>query len=471
MRGRQGDLAAAGRIVHDVHAWAVERRHAHLLALSHWHLASLFAQLGDATSQLQHAVGAMESVNAMPAPSVMLRLRCTMALADAYGDSGDFASARERYAESERLAVEVDDIRAHTTILNNLAYTEHQAGDLTAATRAADRMLTLAHRHEVRLDDSTLDTVAKVWLAAGRHTEAIDLIRHTRIDRTGPDEDANSVASCLVTLAEAYRLVGELDQAHMALQRCRVLCTERGLAGVELEVLREYAQLLATQRRFEEAFLAHQDFHAAAMRLHSGQRDARARVLQAVYEIDEARQARRRAQEMAMRDSLTGLYNRRFVEAELPVLLHRAAEKNTALSLAVLDLDFFKRINDTCSHGAGDRVLQKVADLISARAQILDGAFGARLGGEEFLFVMPGIDGAEAVAQMSRLRQAIREHDWRPVTGSLPVTTSIGVTSTRHGHGTATDLLHQADLFLYQSKANGRDRITSADDQPADPSR
>jgi two-component system cell cycle response regulator len=161
-----------------------------------------------------------------------------------------------------------------------------------------------------------------------------------------------------------------------------------------------------------------------------------------------------------MRDPLTGPYNRRFVDSELPVLLQRAAETGTPLSVAVLDLDHFKRINDTCSHEAGDRVLQQVADMMTARARMIGAAFGARLGGEEFLFVMPGVDGPDAVAEMTGLCQTIRRHDWRPITGDLPVTTSVGVSISPRGHGTVADMLREADTFLYQSKADGRNRIS-----------
>ncbi|MDI6104247.1 diguanylate cyclase [Actinoplanes sp. NEAU-A12] len=466
MLSRQGDLPAAGRILHDVHAWAVAHRHPHLLTLSHWHLSGLFAQLGDATTAVEHAVRAMEILPTMtPAASTRLRMRCTLALADTYGDTGDYAAARERYAEAERMAVATAEINVRFLILNNLAYTEFQAGENAAASEAADRLLALVGRHDLVLDDSTRDTVGKIWLSAGRHAEAIALLQPSEKEYSNQYEEANSVASCLVTLAEAYRMAGELDQAETALRRCRRLCAERGLAAVEVEAQRVGAELLAAAGRFGEAFTAHKAFHAAAMRLHSAQRDARTRVLQVMYETEEALRAGERARQLAMRDPLTGLYNRRFVDAELPLLLHRAAETGTALSVAVLDLDYFKRINDTCSHEAGDRVLRQIADLLTARAQTLSGSFGARLGGEEFLFVMPGVDGPGAVAEMSGLCQTIRRHDWRPVTGHLPVTTSIGVSSSADGHGSAADLLREADMLLYRSKADGRDRITSADDR------
>ncbi|WP_433796652.1 tetratricopeptide repeat-containing diguanylate cyclase [Actinoplanes sp. CA-252034] len=463
MLGRQGDLAAAGRILHDVQAWAATHSHPHLLTLSHWQLAILFGQLGDATSMLEHAVRAMESVNAIvPEASPMLRARCTMALADAYGDAGDFAAARDRYAEAERLAIALPEVHARLIILNNLAYTECQAGELGAATEAADRLLALIDHHGFPLDDSSRDTIAKVWLATGRHAEAITLLHSSNEEFDNQYEEANSVASCLVTLAEAYRMAGDLVQANAALDRCRALCEQRGLASVGLEAQQLKAELLGVAGLFEEAFTTHKAFHAASMRLHSAQRDARARVLQVMYETEEARQAGELARQLAVRDPLTGLYNRRFVDTELPLLLHRTAETGTSLSVAVLDLDHFKRINDTCSHEAGDKVLRTVADLITARAQTLDGAFGARLGGEEFLLVMPGVDGVAAAAEMSALRQAIRQHDWHPITGDLPVTTSIGISDSSRGHGTVADMLREADMLLYESKANGRDRVTSA---------
>jgi diguanylate cyclase (GGDEF)-like protein len=160
---------------------------------------------------------------------------------------------------------------------------------------------------------------------------------------------------------------------------------------------------------------------------------------------------------MAHRDPLTGLHNRRYVNERLPALLGEASVRRAPLSVAILDLDHFKRINDTLSHSTGDAVLQQVARLLVEAAT--GPAVAARMGGEEFLLILPDVDAAEAARRCEQVRLRIRAHDWEPVAGALPVTASIGVTTVPDGRGTPSALLSRADRNLYAAKRAGRDRV------------
>jgi diguanylate cyclase (GGDEF)-like protein len=160
---------------------------------------------------------------------------------------------------------------------------------------------------------------------------------------------------------------------------------------------------------------------------------------------------------MAYRDALTGLYNRRYIDERLPALLHETAVQRTPISIALIDLDHFKRINDTLSHDAGDRVLQRVAEILNDAAT--GPAIAARMGGEEFVLVLPGADAAVAVQRCEELRQLIRSYPWPPITGAMAVTTSIGVTTSPDGSGLLAALLAEADRRLYDAKHAGRDRV------------
>jgi diguanylate cyclase (GGDEF)-like protein len=227
----------------------------------------------------------------------------------------------------------------------------------------------------------------------------------------------------------------------------------------------ERAELYAALGCFEDAYAQYKVFHAEAMVVYSAERDARVRILQAVFETDEARRTSRHYRDLALRDPLTGLYNRRFVDGQLPALLREAADTGAPLSVALIDLDHFKRINDTCSHDAGDQVLRKFSELLTAGIDELRGcggpdspdAFAARLGGEEFLLVLPRIDGTEAVTRLEKLRDSIRAHSWRPLTGDLPVTVSIGVATVPVTGASQSALLRRADHNLYIAKHAGRD--------------
>jgi diguanylate cyclase (GGDEF)-like protein len=181
--------------------------------------------------------------------------------------------------------------------------------------------------------------------------------------------------------------------------------------------------------------------------------------MQAVFEANEARRATEHFREMAHRDALTGLYNRRYVNERLPALLGEAASRRGPISVAIADLDHFKRINDTLSHATGDSVLQHIGVLLQ---EVATGpVIAARMGGEEFLLIFPGMDGAEATRCCELLRLRVRTYAWQPVTGALPVTTSIGVTTAIDGRATVSALLSQADRNLYAAKRAGRDRVVA----------
>jgi diguanylate cyclase (GGDEF)-like protein len=134
-------------------------------------------------------------------------------------------------------------------------------------------------------------------------------------------------------------------------------------------------------------------------------------------------------------------------------------DQSTGLSMALIDLDHFKRVNDAASHEAGDIVLQQVANLLSDAAA--DSGLAARLGGEESLLILPGVDRVEAAQRCEQVRRAVATHDWRPITGAIPVTASIGVTTMVGGQPTSSELLAQADRNLYAAKRSGRNRVVA----------
>jgi diguanylate cyclase (GGDEF)-like protein len=151
------------------------------------------------------------------------------------------------------------------------------------------------------------------------------------------------------------------------------------------------------------------------------------------------------------------------VDEQLPRLLARAGDASATVTVALLDLDHFKWVNDTLSHEIGDRVLCAVAELLR-EADLPTGpdSFAARMGGEEFLLVLVGGDPASATRHLEDVRRTVRTHPWAEVTGGLPVTFSIGATGvapmTDH---TPAEVLGRADGHLYLAKRSGRDRVVS----------
>lgn len=156
----------------------------------------------------------------------------------------------------------------------------------------------------------------------------------------------------------------------------------------------------------------------------------------------------------ARSDALTGLPNRCHFDSVLQQLLLTLAVNRgpASLSVALLDVDHFKPVNDQYGHAVGDRVLQQLAQLLSSQLRGRD--LAARIGGEEFALLMPDTSHAEASVAMDRLRRAIEIYPWQPV----PITVSIGLTSFRAGD-TQDSLMARADAALYSAKHQGRNRV------------
>lgn len=163
-------------------------------------------------------------------------------------------------------------------------------------------------------------------------------------------------------------------------------------------------------------------------------------------------------QRVAALDPLTGLYNRRFGMARLDDELTRIQRSQAPLSLLIIDLDDFKRLNDSYGHLAGDKMLVHVAGTI--RELLRAGDVVMRYGGEEFIVILPGSGLEEARKVAERIRVAISQSQVQVVGHSLSVTASLGVAcSSDDGISTAEPLLRLADSRLYAAKSGGRDRV------------
>lgn len=164
--------------------------------------------------------------------------------------------------------------------------------------------------------------------------------------------------------------------------------------------------------------------------------------------------------EMAVTDPLTGLYNRRYLGTQMPRLFRDALTRNRPLSIMVLDVDHFKKVNDNLGHDVGDVVLREIAKRLNLSVRGID--LACRYGGEEFIFVMPDTDHAAAEAIAERLRSEIAATPIKVTESqSVPITVSIGISATHHGgrEDTPQDLFKRADEALYAAKSSGRNKV------------
>jgi diguanylate cyclase (GGDEF)-like protein len=173
----------------------------------------------------------------------------------------------------------------------------------------------------------------------------------------------------------------------------------------------------------------------------------------------ELKEAYKRIEELAALDELTGSFNRRCIMRMLDDEITRSQRTKAPCSIALIDLDWFKRINDTYGHPTGDEVLRTFAITVFANIRAID-RFG-RYGGEEFLLVLPDTPGDAATRLLDRLRAIIADLDWSAFSPGMQVTVSGGVATLRPDE-TADTFLARADGALYTAKARGRNSIASA---------
>lgn len=312
----------------------------------------------------------------------------------------------------------------------------------------------------------------------GRFDDALrEFARQRRLaEETG---DRTSMPHGLLSLAQMHMQRGELAQAKHALRdglnEAKAIGRTRTaplhlLASEIAELEGDYAGALRHFKQYhqlrEQSAIdrAHRKSAALAVRLETEQAIAQAEAerqkARALIDINEELQATaERLKHEAHIDPLTGIANRRLLDAQLLRMhtLARAADK--PLYVALLDVDHFKKVNDTYSHATGDAVLREVGMILKQHCRESD--LAARYGGEEFVIALPetGLMGATAFAE--RIRELIEAHPFQHAGGSvLRLTASVGVaTYPSPGLDTVEDLLATADQALYRAKAEGRNRV------------
>ena len=164
--------------------------------------------------------------------------------------------------------------------------------------------------------------------------------------------------------------------------------------------------------------------------------------------------------QQAICDSLTSLLNRHYVQRELYKFISLSARYNRPFSVLMLDIDFFKKVNDTYGHDVGDNVLKMVADIL--RSNLRDHDVAARFGGEEFLLLLPETSLHDAMRVAERIRRAVEHFNFAPLGCHHSVTISIGIGEfPTHGNNIA-ELVKSADAALYEAKTGGRNRVCMA---------
>jgi len=176
-------------------------------------------------------------------------------------------------------------------------------------------------------------------------------------------------------------------------------------------------------------------------------------------QMKEIERLQRTLREQARRDPLTGLYNRRYLSEALQHELSRARRARKSVSVIIMDVDHFKKINDAHGHQLGDKFLQEIANLLSTHTRDFD--FACRYGGEEFLLVLPSATARNAFKRAEQIRRQCADIRIQHEDKELAVTISMGIATYPRHAKSVDELLSKADQALYISKRNGRNKATA----------
>ena len=191
----------------------------------------------------------------------------------------------------------------------------------------------------------------------------------------------------------------------------------------------------------------------------SGELLARIRAGKRIVDLQkELLESNKRLEMLSITDGLTKLYNHRYLQDELARAFEESQRYQRPLSLAIIDLDFFKKVNDTYGHAVGDEVLKAVSRMLQDSVRSTDVA--ARYGGEEFAVMMPETELADAITFAEKIRSMIETTPIQTQAGAISATTSIGVSTVPHTRiHLAKELVIAADKALYRAKKNGRNQV------------
>lgn len=250
---------------------------------------------------------------------------------------------------------------------------------------------------------------------------------------------------------EAERAVTEMIAVSNRIEHEQTACLGHLIAS----------QLFEQQGCHERALDELRRLNRREQKIRSESLDSRARVVKWQIDVRNTEEslhkletASRQLERLSLEDPLTGLPNRRCFEQRLEEALAHAAETAQPLSLALIDVDKFKQVNDNYSHLVGDQVLKGIADVLRSQVRELD--LPARLAGDEFVVLLPNTAEADATRVCSRISRAVEQFDWKAVAANLHVTISIG-SAQAHDGDTAQTLLQRSDTAMYGVK-HGRQR-------------
>jgi len=438
--------------------WKVQRRNAAS------QMSKVMRDMGDYTQALalnSEVVEFDSAQNASLSLSVSRYLRGSI-----LKEMHEFPGAIEEFKKARDLSVELDDIQGIAFSDMDICAVQVEIGELTEARKRCDnavRIFTAAKTmHLVKESRSGL---AHIDLEEGHPARALVTLNELLMNGAA-DVPPRDVARLFHLRSRANSALGNYREAHADLAES----VRRTTAADEARRIRQVATLRArfeTNRQLERNVELKRELEGAQTRQTEQKRwtaiaigtGALIITMLMIHAIS-IRRHRKQLAHLANNDSLTGLPNRRHTYEQGKAAMARAAEDRRPMTVAVVDLDHFKSINDRCGHAAGDNVLRAFASV--CRESIRSTDIIGRWGGEEFLIVMPGATLDVALIALERLRGLALRIKLPPAGVGLQVGMSAGLASLESNVKTLDELIARADAALYKAKHEGRDLVRIA---------
>lgn len=391
--------------------------------------------------------------------------------------------------EAVEIARENDDPHMLGNFLAIYADALRKAKRLDAAKAVFHETIRLRRRHNnLHLAALGFRGLGMVFLSMGKPLRARRplLVALSLTDGSGSERHR---AGAWHETGRLYVALREPERARECLEKARALAEQYQERELLADVRLDLSNLFAQQNDMETALRYFREYHEtreglqkqkashllqtqiAKAALEKARHDAELERLRNVelaelnqqnsQLITQLQQQTQQLARLAMLDSLTGLYNRRFANENLPAFIEQARAERRPLSLAIADLDNFKRINDRLTHAVGDIVLRRTADVLRQETRPDDVL--VRYGGEEFLLLFCDTPHAEAVRICETVRRSFAESDWASLHPDLHASVSIGVVEVTHSGKaeTVAEILDRADRQMYRAKQSGKNCVVA----------
>ena len=452
-------------------------RHREGIAGALLNIGFLYYAVGDYASAQQACLKSIEQAHDV---ALTLESQALNNAGLAYMETGDFSTALDYLLQSLALARAINEAKPTAAVLDSLADLYLRMNELPLALEYAKASVTLARSANLDFDMSlgiNLITLGKIYLAMQDCIQASTCFQEAA-QISSEVTNNQRINHALQMLGVTYRCQGQLEIATIVLQYALDSATELGARPLQSDCLFELAKTYKALGNYERALACYEEFHQIKESVFNERADTRFKTLQVVHQVETARketelyqirnvelqreiEQRERAQatleELATKDFLTGLFNRRHFFSLAAKQLMQAQYYQRPLAIILFDIDHFKLLNDTLGHLTGDETLRIVADQL--RQAVRASELVARYAGDEFIILLPETNGDQAFQVAEHLRTRIEAQLAIADGGALHITISLGMATLTPDIQAIDQLLERADKALYIAKRVGRNNV------------